>query len=601
MAARTFPGLGLVGGRTTGEDGWADEMNLNLLTLSVLTQAVINSIVATEPVSPVDGDIHIDTTGWALGTAQDLVARDNGAWVTFTPVEGYLVYDLDTQEYYSFNGTTWAVFTSGAGGSVSVEEDDVEVVAAASTLNFEGAGVSTLDEGAGKVTVTIPGGGTGGAAGVSIPYTETVTEVTDLSTDEVIDISTFDEVRIVLERVQTSTAAAVDITLSSDGSTYESSYPYTRADAGNVEFQGTEAVIELTFASASTKLHDGSARLSGIRDAAQKTYFESDVYTDNYNIRKSAYAAAAAHTHMKLTTGNNALTGGVIRVVGIRYGNTTYLGAQSRSAALTVTNPGVETGDMTGWTAVGNSPVAEARIGGTGTWSSLLGAEWGTYVMAGGSFASSGAYQDIDVSDYSDTAESYTCGSWIAQDDSTTNDVVTVTFELLDVSDSVLQSVSKTLGQSGGTTDTSDLTLPGDPAGVTVRINVDFTRGGSWTYINACADMFSVSANVVEGIDLGVNLSEETASFSVTNAHLYGGGYVDVNSASAVVVTVPPDLFGTQPCVFERVNTGSVTFAAGAGVTINSKDSLLSIADRYTSVTLVPKGSNVYSLQGNLA
>ena len=42
---------------------------------------------------------------------------------------------------------------------VNIEEDDASKVSNARILNFEGAGVSVVDEGSNKATVTVPGGG----------------------------------------------------------------------------------------------------------------------------------------------------------------------------------------------------------------------------------------------------------------------------------------------------------------------------------------------------------------------------------------------------------------------------------------------------------
>lgn len=560
---------------------------LTVLELAMASQAVL-AFQATPPGGPTLGDKYVVTataTGAWAGQENDLAIYNGSTWDFYTPVEGWILYDQGANARMQFT-SSWAEFTGGGGGSLPAGGTTGQVLKKQSGTDGD---ADWEDE-------------SYIASGVQVPYAEFVTEITDLTSAIEIDISSYDRVDIFIEGASTSSTDPARITLSDDaGSTYESSYPTTSVTDGATEAEATDTSIAIMIASSASETQRGWISIDGIQDSTVATVVHGWFGHSTSNIQKTSFAAAVTHNKLKVDIASGNLDAGTIRVVGIRHGNVTYIGSQNRAVALTVTNPGFEAGALTGWTVVGNSPSVETRIGGTGTWSSLLGSEWGTYVLAGGSVASSGVYQDIDVSAYSSTAESYTCGSWIAQDDSGTNDVVTVTFELLDSGDSVINSVTKTLGQSAGTTDTSDLTLPGDPTGVTVRINVDFTRGGSGTYINACADMFSVTANVVDGIELGVTFFEKTASFSVENAHLYGGGYIDVNSASAVVVTVPPDLFGLQPCVFERVNTGSVTFSAGSGVTINSKDSLLAIADRYTSVTLIPKGSNVYSLQGNLA
>lgn len=47
----------------------------------------------------------------------------------------------------------------GSGGAVAVEDEGIEIVAAATRFNFTGAGVTASDAGSGEVTVNIPGGG----------------------------------------------------------------------------------------------------------------------------------------------------------------------------------------------------------------------------------------------------------------------------------------------------------------------------------------------------------------------------------------------------------------------------------------------------------
>ena len=46
---------------------------------------------------------------------------------------------------------------------------------------------------------------------------------------------------------------------------------------------------------------------------------------------------------------------------------------------------------------------------------------------------------------------------------------------------------------------------------------------------------------------------------------------------------------------------GAITFAAGSGVTLNSKDALLSTAAQYAGVTVIKEATNTYYLIGNLA
>lgn len=117
MAARDLPNLALKAFFDLGEDGWDDEMSLNLLKLSVLVQGGAINLYAAEPGAPTNGDVIIlDETH---ATHPNAVAiRDAGAWVYVTPQEGWLVYNRTTNTYVSFDGTEWAPLDIG--GVISI-------------------------------------------------------------------------------------------------------------------------------------------------------------------------------------------------------------------------------------------------------------------------------------------------------------------------------------------------------------------------------------------------------------------------------------------------------------------------------------------------
>ncbi|MCG7520842.1 hypothetical protein [Ruegeria sp. Ofav3-42] len=95
--------------------------------------------------------------------------------------------------------------------------------------------------------------------------------------------------------------------------------------------------------------------------------------------------------------------------------------------------------------------------------------------------------------------------------------------------------------------------------------------------------------------------SVESGSFNVSNAMLSGNVYKDVDSTSgAVSVTVPAGLTGTEPLLLENIGTNDVQLVAASGVTINSFGGNLKLAGQFASGTLVPKGSDTYSLVGDL-
>ena len=95
---------------------------------------------------------------------------------------------------------------------------------------------------------------------------------------------------------------------------------------------------------------------------------------------------------------------------------------------------------------------------------------------------------------------------------------------------------------------------------------------------------------------MGTTITTDT---SITNADLVGNVFYDVSAAA--IITIPPGLTGTEPVTFQQTGVGDVTFAAGVGVTIQAFGGNLSIADQFGSVSLVPKGGDVYGLIGALA
>ena len=80
---------------------------------------------------------------------------------------------------------------------------------------------------------------------------------------------------------------------------------------------------------------------------------------------------------------------------------------------------------------------------------------------------------------------------------------------------------------------------------------------------------------------------------------------VTLSNAAAITLTVPPESSVAWPAgttiVLAQLGAGTVTVAAGAGVTINSAGSALDIGEQYGVATLVKTGTNTWLLFGNLA
>lgn len=145
MVARTLANLGLKGFYDLGEDGWDDDMNLNLLTLSVLVQGTAIDKVSAVPGSPSEGQVYIlDET--EPTNPNKIIVYDDATWKYLAgPFYGWLIHNAATGNYEKFNGTAWVEFSSG-GGSESTQS----FVLACSDE------ISNLTTGTAKVTFRMP-------------------------------------------------------------------------------------------------------------------------------------------------------------------------------------------------------------------------------------------------------------------------------------------------------------------------------------------------------------------------------------------------------------------------------------------------------------
>lgn len=104
MTERILPGIGLTGYWDQGAP-WKVGGDQNWLKSSVLTQLAVESATTSLPASPLNGVIYIVPVGEA--NANQIAARDNGAWVYMPPQEGWTAYVRDTGVLMSFDGAAW--------------------------------------------------------------------------------------------------------------------------------------------------------------------------------------------------------------------------------------------------------------------------------------------------------------------------------------------------------------------------------------------------------------------------------------------------------------------------------------------------------------
>jgi len=82
------------------------------------------------------------------------------------------------------------------------------------------------------------------------------------------------------------------------------------------------------------------------------------------------------------------------------------------------------------------------------------------------------------------------------------------------------------------------------------------------------------------------------------------GAYILTTHGTGITVTLPQDSAVAFPVgttiYFERNGAGTLTFAAGTGATVNSKDGTLTCGDRYTTVASVKIAADTWTLIGNI-
>lgn len=119
MTERILPGIGLTGFWDQGAP-WKVGGDQNWLLSSVLTQLSVESATTSLPASPLNGVIYIVPVGDA--NANQVAARDNGAWAYFPPQEGWTAYVRDTQVLMNFDGAAWVPSTTPLSTALAADD-----------------------------------------------------------------------------------------------------------------------------------------------------------------------------------------------------------------------------------------------------------------------------------------------------------------------------------------------------------------------------------------------------------------------------------------------------------------------------------------------
>jgi hypothetical protein len=80
---------------------------------------------------------------------------------------------------------------------------------------------------------------------------------------------------------------------------------------------------------------------------------------------------------------------------------------------------------------------------------------------------------------------------------------------------------------------------------------------------------------------------------------------VTLSNASGITLTVPPSVFSANDIInIAQINTGQVTFAQGAGVTINSTGATATapkLRARWSTASVICTASNTFLVVGDIA
>jgi hypothetical protein len=92
-------------------------------------------------------------------------------------------------------------------------------------------------------------------------------------------------------------------------------------------------------------------------------------------------------------------------------------------------------------------------------------------------------------------------------------------------------------------------------------------------------------------------VSNKTANYSTVSGD---AGNTINSTGSAITITIDNNLTAAQRIDFVQTGSGQITFAAGSGVTLNSKGGKLKTAGQYSAATVLCLASGSYLLVGDL-
>lgn len=578
---RTLPGLGLTGFWDLGS-AYKTQMDENLRRLSLHTQPFLTASLASPPGSPTDGAIYRATSAWSgVASAGQIVVRDNGAWVAYTPQEGWEFWDRAADAKIRFDGTSWAAV--GAGGIADAPADDgtyarkngawtnlAEPQPNGVVANFDtnsAAATASNSDFATKGNVVVPQADRFLTGVTFIVSGSTPTQTVSLFVAEVDAGNLVTEVLLnvgVVSVVNPATGTVFSLPTPirlRAGRRYAIAFVRTGGSGTSpliISYPVSGAAVD---ANSHFTLVDRGGRLA------------SNAPTIGSNMIDASLAAGSSCDMVIRSEGALALSGG---------------GAGGAGTALKHFR-------------LRAAPGASLANTGAGYFNFPFGTT--TAVFGGGDYASN----------------TNSNGNQVIIPSGVTRAVISAGYRL-SVNNTCVVEIFIQRSTDGGSTWTflaghrhdgvwnvGVISTGVIPVSAGERYRVAYFSTAALA-LDADATFFSVQ-QVPEAVGGGggseatpITHKTVSGSYTLLNSDLAGNVYITADtSGGACTITVPSGLTGREPVAVERNGTNAVTFVAGSGATIRSADSHLKLRVDASVGTLVPKGSNGYTLSGDLA
>lgn len=94
--------------------------------------------------------------------------------------------------------------------------------------------------------------------------------------------------------------------------------------------------------------------------------------------------------------------------------------------------------------------------------------------------------------------------------------------------------------------------------------------------------------------------SSTGTTYAPVTADFVGGVFRTMTNAADITVTVPSGLTAPEVLTLSQGGAGQVILVAGGGVTLRSADTRLTTRVQYSTVSLIPVGTDIYQLVGDI-